>query len=54
MFVVGNNMINKSYPMFDTRVNIIFLSYLVFGVILDMIVNGINYTDSPFYPTKTG
>lgn len=54
MFVVKKDMINKSYPMFDVRTDIISLSYYTFGTILDRITNGVNYHDSHFYPTKTG
>lgn len=43
MFVVGNEMIGKSYFLFGAREDMMSLSYPAFGAIMDKIVCMINY-----------
>lgn len=54
MFVVGKDRVDQSNPVFGVRADMISFSYLAFGAILDRIANGINYPNSPFYPTRIG
>lgn len=52
--MVENDKIDKSYPVFGSRRDMISLSYLAFDIIRDKIANVINYPDSPFYSIRTG